>query len=667
MQRPPKGYQNRRFFVGERCHVQLGEICTYTCMFLTEIYCSYLDRSILTEASRSLSIDSHLPPPHLFPMASQTLPSRFFFPVLLSLSILLPIVFSSTTSCSRGKIFESGSCKPCPPGTYQPFESSIPYPNRCEKCPAGTFNPHFGAVAVALCRPCYPGTATNTPGSTSCTPCPSGTVGKRGAKQCLACGPGSQYSDFNYKKQDNPSVCERCRKNYFSTGVANLECKQCPIGFTTPDEGAVSSDACMLCPAGKDTRPGGKGCEKCSSGKFKPTSAPGSCLSCPPGFISKLGRNLKCRSCKVGYFNHIINCLPCDEGFTTAKRGATRCRKLDYPCEPGTFENSRGDCERCEFGYRVNKITRVCEKCPENMISPGGTRTECTPCPKGQIDDGERIACRCPVDGEIANVDGVCVKCPAGTYMNIDQVGYESPTKCRKCPPGTFSEKGSGNCTPCPPGTVSKLASTRCRRCPEGMMPNIATSLGEEAVRCVSVRTGCPLGWKRQEPYSRSPIDRCRRVICTVGTKPEDIGRKCVTCKEGERLDDSGKRCKRCNSRSISLGGFATSCTPCPDGKFRTFSSPPTCNCRQLGYGMRGGMCKPCLPGTYSDLGAELCRKCPPGTYSDSKKTDSCYDCDFGTIAATEGATSCKPCPPGMKPNQVIAATRCVPTSSSLV
>ena len=92
-------------------------------------------------------------------------------------------------------------------------------------------------------------------------------------------------------------------------------------------------------------------------------------------------------------------------------------------------------------------------------------------------------------------------------------------------------------------------------------MPNIALfEIEEETVGCVDVRTGCPFGWKCQEIGTTiGPVFGCRRVICTVGTMPEDIGRKCVPCDEGERLDDTGKRCKRCSSKSISFGGIITS------------------------------------------------------------------------------------------------------------
>ena len=577
-------------------------------------------------------------------MAPNLLSSVFLLPLLLYLfNFLTPVL----GTCPRGEVLESGRCKLCPPGTYKRFRFvGVTTPeerNRCLKCPAGTFNPHFGAISKALCRPCYPGTATNTTGSTSCNPCPAGTVAKRGAKACLACGPGTFYSDFDFLIMEaNPSVCKPCPINYFSTGSANLECEQCPLGFTTADRGSTSSEACELCPAAKETYPGGKGCNNCDSGRFKPAVAPGRCLLCAPGFISKGDRNLQCKSCAVGFFEKSNKCERCPEGLTTAKRGATQCRRFDYPCPPGTFENKRGDCERCEVGYKVNKKKGKCEKCPANMSSPGGAEDECTACPSGQIAE-EGSFCRCP-DGRVLNADSFCVKCPAGTFKNIDNVDYPSATECQKCDYGFFSKEGSGSCKKCPQGTVANKegfaqGSTGCKECPEGMMPNIPFSDFEEGLGCVDVRTGCPLGWKRKEVgASIGPIHACQRVICTVGTKPEDIGRKCVPCDEGERLDNSGKNCKRCSRKSISLGGIVTSCTPCPDGKFPTFTSPPMCNCKRAGFGVREGKCQTCLSGTYSDLDTELCRKCPPGTFASKKKTFRCTDCPFGTIAAKEGA-----------------------------
>ena len=98
----------------------------------------------------------------------------------------------------------------------------------------------------------------------------------------------------------------------------------------------MSPDACVLCPAGMDTYPGGKGCSKCEFGRFKHTKAPGGCLRCAPGFITKEGGNLQCKSCPVGSIAKSSDCERCPDGLTTAKRAPTQCRRLDYPCPPGT-------------------------------------------------------------------------------------------------------------------------------------------------------------------------------------------------------------------------------------------------------------------------------------------------------------------------------------------
>ena len=429
----------------------------------------------------------------------------------------------------------------------------------------------------------------------------------------------------------------------------------------------MSSDACVLCPAGTETFPGRTGCSSCGWDRFKPTAAPGMCIDCAPGFIAKGNRNLQCKSCAVGFVTRFGKCERCPEGLTTAKRGATYCRRLDYHCPPGMFENHRGDCEKCEVGYKVNKKKSKCEKCPSNMTSPGGAEEECTACSGGQIAK-EGSFCRCP-DGLVPNVDGVCVKCPAGTYTNIgDDENSLSRTECEKCDPGFFSEEGSGTCLACPPGTVAdKEGSAFCKTCPNGMMANIPLfELEDEGIGCVDVRTGCPFGYKREEVgYTEGPLYSCTRVICKVGTKPEDIGRKCVPCDEGERLNDRGNRCRRCGGKSFSLGGIVTSCMPCPDGKFQTYVRPSMCDCKKTGFGMRKGRCEACLSGTYSGYNEELCRKCLPGTFADKKKSQRCTNCPFGTIAAKKGATICETCPSGTRPNQFIAATGCIRAGSS--
>ena len=585
-------------------------------------------------------------------------PPRFLSIFLFLL--LHKVVFCASESCPPGEITISGRCTPCPPGTYRYIATGAAsrFGYSCRPCRKGTFNPNSGAVAAELCRPCYPGSATNTIGSTECTPCPPGTVANRGATQCLACGPGLFYSEYDYVDERNPSKCKPCPKNFYSSGAANLKCEQCPEGFTT-ESGATSASECVLCPAGTETYLGSKGCSGCGSGKFKPTAAPGRCMRCPPDmFAPRRTKNTRCRTCPVGFRRKDSDeCSPCPDGLTTASRGARFCRKLDFPCPSSMFENKNGDCEKCAAGYRLNRAKRICQKCPLGSVGKGGLEEKCTTCPTGQSPDTSGRACRCP-DGYFPNEEGICKMCPPGTFKNVRIVFLPFSAKCDKCDLGTFSDSfGTVNCKPCPIGTVAdKRGATRCKKCPKGMMPNIGESFAdEEATHCVDLKTGCLPGYDR---------DRyCMRVACTTETKPEDIGRKCVLCEAGEKV--RGNRCVLCGGeRLISPGGTVTNCTRCPNGMFRSFTETSVkCNCLRGGFGMEDGECKPCGKGTFS-AGGGVCKPCPPGSFSATKKAFGCRICPFGKVAETEGAEMCVLCPAGKRPNTFKGATSCVSETS---
>lgn len=591
-------------------------------------------------------------------------------PVFLASLLLLLCPSTCAQPCLAGTIPTASGCEICPPGTYRPSSGFFDPPrDKCLPCPVGTFNPNSGAVRRLLCRACYPGTFTNTTSSVTCAPCPPGTDSNAGASVCRRCGPGQRFTALKYNFRGagrNPSICIDCPENFYSNQPSNLNCKQCPLGFTTVP-GAKRKTDCTLCEAGRTTSDGLSGCRSCGNGYYTPSDALGKCLRCPPGTIATRERNTKCMPCPVGFrqrgFVGSI-CFQCKPGFTTAAQGAQFCKRINLPCPPGTFTNADGNCDRCRYGTRVDTRKNKCVPCEPGSVNGNGLSTNCTPCPPGQRPNKRKNACLCP-EGSKFSPTGGCEKCPRGTYRN-DRIRYvpAMPFSCFKCDRGTFADKvGSLKCQTCPIGTVAdETGSSICKSCPPGSFPNIATSEEEIANVCVDVRTGCPFGFVILDRGPSSGIvPGCMSVSCNAQSPPEDVGVKCIPCRPGERLNKNGKSCIACGRKETSPGGPISKCTKCPNGFFLDTTFSGKCHCRFPNFGInKDGECKRCRKGEFSgNSNPETCSLCPPGTAA--RSFGGCERCSLGTFTDAPGSKTCKTCPIGFLPNKASGATDCLP------
>jgi hypothetical protein len=138
-------------------------------------------------------------------------------------------IFAYTTSCNACLIGYScpagtrllSDATPCPPGYFCPGGTK-------QACNAGTFVSSFSATRTtsAECFPCSPGFYSNA-GSGSCLPCPSGTYGPNsGMETCLPC-PSGTYSTAT--GQISASTCTACSTNQYSFSGAS-SCADCPSG-----------------------------------------------------------------------------------------------------------------------------------------------------------------------------------------------------------------------------------------------------------------------------------------------------------------------------------------------------------------------------------------------------------------------------------------------------
>lgn len=564
--------------------------------------------------------------------------------LFLHLSLALP---ANQSSCLGGQIHINDRCDDCPAGTYREADAA----NKCNMCPPGTYNPLTGVGSLSLCRLCPQDTFAPEAGAIACQPCPRDTAAQFGAKECKACGPGFRL------RSDNR--CTKCDEGTYNSKTAALECVFCENGSSP--RGATSANDCKPCPQG--LRPTISGCLPCIEGTFVSSMM---CKFCPRGTVAKPGAT-KCEKCPPGTFSRRFfqrDCLKCPPGFTSNGPGASRCRPVgSTKCPKGSFENANGDCDKCRQGYFVNVKTRMCERCAPGFVSNGGVRTECDPClPSQTTDEFHGAACICP-RGQWRAKSGGCKKCPPGTGGNFENVfGRDG---CIKCNPGYFSDKrGSTECKPCPIGTIAaQEGSSKCTPCPLGSTSEPQTmpfqSLG--AARCVSPRTGCPLG----TIPARDIFDRrtCSPKFCQVGTPTEEIGISCTSCSPGQFLKNG--QCVPCELDEVSPGGIITSCKKCESGLVRSFFDDSKCACDGdvgEGKGIQDGVCKDCPPGTYSTANFSECVPCRPGFFAKGSGNASCRRCPAGTFSDTAGSAMCKKCPRGTKASTPTGATECIPS-----
>lgn len=279
-----------------------------------------------------------------------------------------------------------------------PIGTSI-FRGGCLPCRAGTFT---SAKNSLTCLPCPIGTFSDVQ-SGFCQPCQSGTYACEG--RCISCSPGT------FSAMPKSSMCLDCAAGTFSVGGAST-CPPCPNG--TFSDNAASS--CTLCPAG--TYSNGVDCIECQAGSYAPSGS-SKCLACQTGSYSP-ARAGACLICPAGTISVSSGCNPCSAGFYSPM-GSTTCTR----CPDGSISPSgSGNCTHCQVGMET-KDGIVCTKC-----SPGA-----------------------------AAVDGVCAKCPPGTFSGTTM------TRCAPCPRGTYSTEGAYQCLTCPIGTYAWNGSDTCISC----------------------------------------------------------------------------------------------------------------------------------------------------------------------------------------------------------
>lgn len=599
-------------------------------------------------------IGLHHASPHPLPTMKST--ARIILPIFL-LAFAAHPAQTAVPACPSGQFRKNNACIDCPAGTFRNAYAH-PRTQTCTPCAPGTFQPHTGAVAKDLCQPCAPRTYASNPGSSLCTPCAEGTSSGHSATLCITCPPGS-------RARFRGNGCIPCAPGSYSTLVTNQSCRKCPA-HQWSDASASSFSACRPC---RPYEP----CSTCPKNWFRPAWNR-ECVRCQDGTYTRNEFAISeedCLKCPMKTFRQgafMLECRSCPSGVVSIGPGAASCRIPGRPCARSHFENARGDCERCQAGFRFDPEGKRCVRCPKGEISRGGYSTVCAKCAGDLVVDLKQPShCVCGKGRYMSGIN--CRKCSVGTYQDLPA---HRERVCKPCVKGHAMLEGSSGCRRCAEGSEYNGDTGACEICEGGTMT--INRQVHHIKTCVSTRTGCPLGTYRHMISAGRLFAGCRRIACTSDTPAYQVGRTCQLCKTGEVVAPDplftnrngihgGMTCVSCALDETSAGGTSTVCRNCPTNMLRD-GLTGKCSCAaNKGTGMAAGNCIKCPAGTAPRSISQLadgddCLPCPPGKYSFLRGAVRCVRCPRLTFS-TGGAVNCTPCPMDGVPDKNFAATLC--------
>jgi hypothetical protein len=255
-------------------------------------------------------------------------------------------------------------------------------------------------------------------------PCAPGTYGP----DCLSCEPGT------YSQQENARRCMRCHVGWIAPSPGSTYCTPCPTGTTStngivclasPTAVPTQSPTLSTCPAGQGNMEWG-GCWDCPNGSASPGGFGAVCTPCEPGTYTwnnlETTPNDFCKKCDVGYIAPVtssILCIPCP-AYHTSTNGIT-CTRIGPP--PLV----------CQAGYaQSSSPSSACEPCPAGSYSPGGY-SACAQCNAGyaSVSAGSESCFPCYISNSVAPSPGSteCTSCPYRqvTYDGIYCRGVSPP------------------------------------------------------------------------------------------------------------------------------------------------------------------------------------------------------------------------------------------------
>lgn len=443
--------------------------------------------------------------------------------------------------------------------------------------------------------------------------------------------------------QDGIAVAQVCQTgtdtatssaDRFVSDAANVCVCDASSGFY--GGGSVSHGGCSSCSTnGYSVRPGDMGnpgatvCAPCDNGFY----FDGSCQQCDVDHYCIGGFKFSCPGESTTNGLDTQSTCVCKAGFSSTGAGSSLACTA---CVAGTFKDSAGNaaCTPCTAGKENGGATTSCDtSCTQNSFCPAGLPPQ--HCPDSDLTDGI-------IDGTTAtdgSDDVTDCKCIAG----YKQVTADGATTCVQCPAGKFGTDGVG-CGACTGAMYNPTAgATMCETCDAGWVTSKAAgaSADEGNVAC----TACH--------GDSTAIDNV--CTCNAGHYDESAS-SCAPCPVGKFKTGTGNTpCADCDGGTTGAEGRDATCTElCPANSYCAAGEPPVvcplsgaadgtsnegsdaiedCTC-DPGYELNtvDGACDACPAGSVGD-GATPCTACTGNEYADGAATNACGTCADGEIA----------------------------------
>ena len=303
------------------------------------------------------------------------------------------------------------------------------------------------------------------------------------------------------------------------------------------------------------------------------------------------------------------------------------------------------DCPAGRFGHLPGLVE------PDSTAG-AATGTYCIACPSGRY---------LPFSGRVSNSttdpNVNCLHCGLGKYL--PHTGAKSPTECKKCGAGYYTDEIARKAATTVLGVCSRMQvkNSSLQTSPLELLP--AVTACSATVPCTGDQTcifsqsackGCATGLYTNEEGLTKNSD-CKK--CPIGKYGEEIG----AYKEGSS-NDLPQFCKHCptgfynNVEGISAIGV---CKQCLLGRYS----------KGDGKGSLNDACLRCPTGRFSSVlpthtdpvSENECQRCAKGkllTTSGNDNIDDCVDCPAGKFEPSYGqGQACKDCPTGFYTNEL--------------
>ena len=310
---------------------------------------------------------------------------------------------SACLACTNG----SNTVGPNASGFLQYTESAATH---CVACPTGQYSDPINNTGS--CDPCPIGTYQDSAGSQSCTPCPAGTfvaaVGSDQLSDCVACPAGRYVATTG---NDDQGDCISCPGGQYVESTASdhiSDCQDCPAGRFAANEGNDEFADCIAC----------------EPGTFQPVAGTTECNNCTFGNQTEDGNGnytntsaLACVQCAAGRYaidpSLLVNgngsafpdeCATCPAGSMTADVtdpalavfmhvGATACAQCWAVSSAGSLASQASQCANGSCGYADLDAdsSTVCDSCMFGTFAADDGALQCTDfdeCASGPCENG---------------------------------------------------------------------------------------------------------------------------------------------------------------------------------------------------------------------------------------------------------------------------------------